>query len=228
MKKKIAIIEDEVIIAENLGRIVKKLGYEVVAVANSYAEGGAAITAGLADMYLIDINLKEGENNGIKLAREVSNNSQKPIIFISSYADTETINKAKFTNPVGYILKPFNQQTIYSTLEIAFHNYQKQQNGLTVRHKGDIVRVPFRDIMFLKANSVYVEIHTAQSSYLHRASLKALSKLLPDNFVRVHRSYIVNLEHAMALNSNVILIVKHRIPIGRRYKNTVLKSYAGT
>ncbi len=228
MKKKIAIIEDEVIIAENLSRVVKKLGYEVVAVANSYAEGAAAIAADIADMYLIDINLKEGANNGIKLAREVSNNSQKPVVFISSYADAETINKAKLANPVGYIHKPFNQQTIYSTLEIAFYNRQKQVNGLTIRYRGDKVQVPFRDIMFLKANSVYVEIHTAQSSFLHRASLKALSKLLPDNFVQAHRSYIVNLEHAVALNSNVILIVKHRIPIGRMYKNTVLKSYAGT
>jgi len=223
MRKKIIIIEDEVIIAENLRRILVKLGYDVIAVANTYSEGVIAINNFTPDLYLLDINLKEEENNGIKLANLINENNNKPIIYVTSNADSKTINKAKYTCPSSYIIKPFDKQTIYSTIEVALHNHETKHGGLTIRHKGDLTNISFKDIIFLQANSVYVEIFTEVGSYMHRSSMTELTKILPSYFIQVHRSYIVNVQFVSSFNSMEISINSTRIPIGRTYKSDLLK-----
>jgi len=219
MKHKIIIIEDEVIIAENLRRIVTKLGYDVVAIANSYSEGIEVVNTYQPDLYLIDINLNEGKDNGIKLAEIINKVSNKPIIYITSNADAKTVNDAKLTKPVGYIVKPFNKQTIYSTLEIVFFNRSNFIDGINVRRKGDLVKVPFKDISHINANSVYVDIYTTKEILIHRITLIELLKTLPPNFIQVHRSYIVNIDYIKSYNSSFLSLEIGKIPIGRAFKN---------
>jgi len=219
MKYKIIIIEDEVIIAENLRRIITKLGYDVIVVANSYAEGVKVIHSIQPDLYLIDINLKEGKDNGIKLAKLINDVSNKPIIYITSNADSKTVNEAKLTNPIGYILKPFNEQTIYSTLEISLFNQSNHIDGINVRHKGDLIKILFKNILYIKASSVYVDIHATQGIFIHRDTFVELMKVLPANFIQIHRSYIVNINHIESFNSSQVTLTVAKIPIGRTFKN---------
>lgn len=219
MKHKIIIIEDEVIIAENLRRIIAKLGYDVIAVVNSYGEGMRVIRSHQPDLYLIDINLNEGKDNGIRLAKLINDTSNIPIIYITSNADSKTVNDAKFTKPIGYILKPFNKKTIYSTLEIALYNRSNHIDGINVRHKGDLIKILFKDILYIKASSVYVDIHTTQGIIIHRDTFVELMKVLSSNFIQVHRSYIVNINHIESFNSSQVTLTTAKIPIGRLFKS---------
>ncbi len=216
---KITIIEDEVIIAENLRRIVVKLGYEVVAVANSFDEAWHEISLNRCHLYLVDINLGEGKNSGIKLAEKINQETGKPFIYITSNADAKTVHQAKLSKPAGYIVKPFSNETIFSTLEIALFNQQILPKGLMIRHNSKRMIVPFKDILYIKASTVYIEIITInQQKFLHRESFKNLATILPPQFVQIHRSYIVNLSKVSSLKSNLVFIEDIELPVGRTYK----------
>ena len=79
----------------------------------------------LPDLVLLDINLS-GEMSGIEIAEKINTQYNIPFIFITSYSDKQTLEKAKFTEPSGYIVKPFNEASLYSTLEIALYNHAQK------------------------------------------------------------------------------------------------------
>jgi len=121
---RIMIIEDEVLIAEDLSDIIQSLGYEVVAVCYHPEEAVAAYRKHLPDLVLLDINLQD-DIDGIDLASKLSSIVPAHVLYISSYTDTATLARAKITQPLGYIAKPFEEKDIYVGVEIALNNIQR-------------------------------------------------------------------------------------------------------
>lgn len=115
---KILIVEDERIVAKDIERSLKSLGYIVVA---AVATGQEAIQATLElqpDLVLMDIML-HGSMDGIDAAEQIRTHSQVPVIFLTAYADENTLQRAKITEPFGYIVKPFDERDLHTSIEIA-------------------------------------------------------------------------------------------------------------
>ncbi|MDJ0697132.1 ATP-binding protein [Mastigocoleus sp. MO_188.B34] len=125
MKESILIVEDERIIACDIKDCLEKFGYEVPGIT---ADGEKAIQAAEElnpDLILMDIMLK-GKKNGIEAAEEIINRLNIPIIFLTAYSDEYTLKKAKNTQPFGYILKPFEETQLITTIEIAINKHRTE------------------------------------------------------------------------------------------------------
>ena len=132
-KAKLLIAEDEGIIAKDLSVTLKQLGYDVVGIAKSAFDAINKAHSLAPNLILMDIML-EGDVTGIDAAKEIQAELDIPIIYLTALADEETIHRAKITEPFGYLLKPFDERSLHSTIEMALYkhdiNYKLRQRTL--------------------------------------------------------------------------------------------------
>ncbi|NBV42346.1 response regulator, partial [bacterium] len=124
--KKIFIVEDEAIVARDIELRLKAMGYEVVGIAASGEKAIELINTTSPDFVLMDIHLK-GKMDGIETAEIVRKTHDIPIVFLTAFADNPTLERAKATDPFGYILKPFEERALQIHIEIAFHKYETEK-----------------------------------------------------------------------------------------------------
>ena len=120
---KILVVEDEIIVAEDIGFRLKKLGYIVTATVASGEEAIEKVTENQPDLVLMDIVLK-GDMDGVTAAEKIRSKVDIPTIYLTAYADDKTLQRAKLTNPFGYIIKPFQQNDLRVAIEIALHRHE--------------------------------------------------------------------------------------------------------
>ena len=118
--ERILIVEDEKIIALDLQRRLERFGYQVVGMANDGPGAVALAEETLPDIILMDISFP-GPMDGIDAAIRIKEGLGIPIIFLTAYSDEKTLERAKAVEPVGYILKPFKERDLYSTIDIALY-----------------------------------------------------------------------------------------------------------
>ncbi len=226
------VVEDELIIADNICNTLQELGYEVTEPAISYTEALETIENFNPDLAMLDIQLS-GSKDGIDLAWKIKEDYDIPFIFLTSNADKLTIDRVKKLAPPAYLVKPFNKDELYTSIEIALYNYTKKEkisesnfaikDALFIKQKNLFVKVKLDDILFIQSEHVYIEIITVdKKKYLIRGSLNDFMNNLTNNFIRVHRGYIVNLIHLQAITSSYIKINEHEIPIGKNYRDELL------
>lgn len=119
MRGKVLVVEDEFLIIQDLYQILLELNYAVCGTAKSAEETIDKIDQELPDLILLDINLK-GAISGIELAKSIDKKYKIPYIYITSYSDSSTIKEMNTTNPLSYILKPFDNRDIRVALEMGF------------------------------------------------------------------------------------------------------------
>lgn len=132
VQARVLVVEDEVIVARTIANQLTQLGYTVVDTASS---GQAAIdkaTQKHPDLILMDIFLK-GSMDGVTAASEIRTQLDIPIVFLTAYADENTIQRAKATLPLGYIVKPFNEGELRVAVELALFKHQMEQELRTSR-----------------------------------------------------------------------------------------------
>ena len=119
----IMIVEDEDIIAMDLENKLKGMGYAVAALATSGQEAIRKAAATQPDLVLMDIRLK-GAMDGVTAAHQIRSLYDIPVIYLTAHADDYTLHRAKKTEPVGYILKPFEDKELHASIELALHNHR--------------------------------------------------------------------------------------------------------
>jgi DNA-binding NarL/FixJ family response regulator len=124
---KILIVEDEPVIAENIAMYLNNYDFTVSAIAYDDDEAISQLKNNTPDAVILDINL-ESQMNGIQIADHINKHYQLPFLFLTSYADRETLEQAKTVEPWGYIVKPFNEKTLLASLEIAISNFAQRSN----------------------------------------------------------------------------------------------------
>lgn len=124
---RVLVVEDESIVAKSIQSRLKSLGYTVPAVVSSGEEAVHKAEEIRPDLVLMDIVLK-GRMDGIKAAREIYSRLNIPIVYLTAYSDDNTIERAKLTEPFGYVLKPFEIREIRSAIEIALHKHRVENN----------------------------------------------------------------------------------------------------
>ncbi len=221
---KVAILDDEIIICETLGKYLSELGYVVVGYALEYQEAVELLNEKQPDIFLLDINLG-GSLSGKDFAAYIRTNADIPLIFISSYSDKQTLESVKEFLPDGYLVKPFAKNDLFTAIEIAVNKFNSRQlelkkkvDSFFVRHDAFYVKIKFSDLSYLKTDGTYVELYTtAGKKYLHRDSLKNMLDLLPDYFVQIHRAYAVNTQAVEAVNRENVMIAGETLPVGETF-----------
>ena len=117
--EKILVVEDERVVARDIEKRLKKLGYVVTLTVASGEEAIKKTAETRPDLVLMDIQLK-GEMDGIEAAERIRTDFDIPVIYLTAFADEETLQRAKATEPFGYILKPFDERDLHTAIEIAF------------------------------------------------------------------------------------------------------------
>lgn len=245
-KLNIFIVEDESIVAKDIQNSLTKLGYNVVGFANNGKDAIEKITELMPDLVLMDIMIK-GPLTGIEVSEKVKEKMNVPVIFLTAYADEGTLSRAKITEPYGYILKPFKEIDLHSTIEMAVYKHQKDsallkerdflyslvenkdeksKDILFVKSNSRLVKVYLKDIYFIEALKDYVIINTEFARYTVHSTMKDLDrKLGNEEFVRVHRSFIARLDKIQSIdNQNVILENEKKIiPVGGSYRDELMQ-----
>ncbi|MFM6192032.1 MAG: response regulator [Planktothrix sp.] len=121
MTATILIVEDELIAAESIARSLRKQGYTVIARINSGEKALEQIAKKCPDLILMDIHLR-GDLDGVETAKRIREQYQIPIIYITAYSDSSTIERTKETNPSGYLVKPFKSQEVIDIVEKALQS----------------------------------------------------------------------------------------------------------
>ncbi len=244
-KINILVVEDEAIVSKDIQNSLKKLGYNVV---GSSATGEKAIELANSenpDVVLMDIMLK-GEMNGIDAASIIKEKQSIPVIFLTAYADELTLSKAKVTQPYGYILKPFKEIDLHTTIEMAIYKHSKEQEVIKerdlfysiienkeetkdfifVKLNSKLVKIKTVDIFYIEALKDYVVIHTNEKRYTIHSTMKDIEvKMGKEDFIRVHRSYIVRVDKISTIEQPNLTLesVEKLIPIGGSYKDELSK-----
>jgi two-component system, LytTR family, response regulator LytT len=238
-KIKILIVEDESIVAKDIQNSLKKLGYNVPAIVASGEKALLEIEENNYDLVLMDIMLK-GEMSGIEAANLIREKIQIPVVFLTANADEKTVGKAKVAEPYGYIIKPFREKELQTTIEMAIYKHEKDaevrkerdfyysivenrdsKDSIYVRSEYRLNRIRFTDIYYVEALKDYVIIHTADNSYTTHTTMKDILAVLPPrDFVRIHRSFIVRLDKIYSIKYPDLVIEEKKkvLPIGGLYK----------
>ncbi len=125
-KTRILVVEDESIVAKDIQRTLEKLGYEVPATASSAESAFQKLEEVEPDLVFLDIKLK-GEQDGVHIAEHIKDRYDIPVIFLTSFVDQDTIDRAKVTEPYGYLVKPFNEGDLKTTVEMALFKFSKDR-----------------------------------------------------------------------------------------------------
>lgn len=121
---RVLIVEDDPIISEDIKDMLTSVNYFVVGTAYDEIDAMDLIDTLKPDLVLLDINLN-GAFEGFQIAEHINKTRKIPFLYLTSYSGKEIVNKAKETFPMGYIVKPFNEQELFTSIEIALHNFSK-------------------------------------------------------------------------------------------------------
>ena len=239
-KINVLVVENESIVSKDIQHSLKKLGYNVVGASSTGELAIELVRSTSPDIVLMDIMLK-GDINGIETAKIIKENYSTPIIFITAYADEATLSKAKLSEPSGYIIKPFKEIDLHTTIEIAIYKNSKEQEKIKerellfsiienkesgndfifVKHKSKLVKLRTNEILYIEALKDYVVIHSINIKYTIHSTMKEIErKMGKEEFLRVHRSYIVRVDKIATIEFPNLTIEKleKKIPIGGSYK----------
>jgi DNA-binding LytR/AlgR family response regulator len=246
-KVKVLIVEDSLIIAESLKIMLEDMGYEVPAI---FVSGRATLEnfkPGFADIIIMDIHLADN-TNGVDTSIELRKISTAPIIYVTDNKDEYLRKKAIYeTNTVQYLTKPFTKLDISIAIDLAIkaikgHNLMLEKSNsstylinecIFVKDVQGFKKVLISDIIFLKAEGSYCNLYykanikndtkSTIQNIMFSENLSFLEEKFSfaDDLVRIHRSYIININNIKRIHENRLWVDDHEIPIGKTYKNEI-------
>lgn len=221
MNAKILVVEDEIIIADHICSILKKLGHTVLEPCLTYSEAVKTIGREMPTIVFIDIQLA-GQKDGVDLAKWIKLNTTCAFIFLTSNLDKQTVQRAKEENPAAFLVKPFTKDEIEKNIENILQRQKIPSPTFTeifLKEGKRNIKVAFTEVLFLKSAHVYVEFYTTKDKIVVRGTLAEFLQKLPEYFVQSHRSYVVNTNYVEEFNTRLLTISTHQIPISAAFKN---------
>jgi two-component system, LytTR family, response regulator LytT len=229
----ILIAEDEAIIAESLYQVLLELGYNPAEPAYSSAEAIECIDLLRPDIALVDIHIGE-QFSGFEVAAAL-NLKEIPFIFVTALYDKETVKRASEFNPAAYLVKPFNKENLFTTIELALSKQSSSKNindsipeNIFIKNGTQTISISPADITYIEADGKYVSINLISGKkHLLRVNLnEIIQDLKVDSLVQVHKSFIINIVHIKAIKYDEIMVNNFSIPIGRNYRDDFKKKIA--
>jgi len=240
-KVRILVVEDEMIIGAKISMQLTNLGYEVSGLLSRGEDVPYHVLENKPDIILLDINLKGGLD-GIETAKLLSVQGNTPIIFLTANSDEATFNRAKTVKPAAFISKPYKQLDLQRAIELTISRMEEKpmvpdsgetdleerpsflNDRMFVRTKERMVKIMFDEVLFIEAVRNYSRIITKNTEYLLSITLKIIEDKLPASvFVRIHRSYLVNIKMIDEVGENHVIIGQREIPMSSGLKDNLLQ-----
>ncbi|WP_081212056.1 LytR/AlgR family response regulator transcription factor [Salegentibacter sediminis] len=237
----ILLVEDEMIIAATISLQLTEMGYEVSGIIPRGEDALHLIKKNLPDIVLIDIQLR-GRLDGIDTARKMQELCPNlAIIYLTPNADQANFERAKDTKPYAFISKPFKRLDLQRTIESTVNQIScsikiqdpdvKTENStyilkdcLFIRHHESMIKLDIKAIRYIEAERNYSRIFCSEKEHLLVSSLKEMNKKLPQqHFLRIHRSYIINLSRIDEIAGTYVVIAKKAIPMTKAMRPELLK-----
>ncbi|WP_046757080.1 LytR/AlgR family response regulator transcription factor [Kordia jejudonensis] len=236
----ILLLEDDVAEAQEMISLLNRNDYLVTHVSNT-ADALKKLHIQHFDMIILDIMI-DGKPQGITLAKQLDmEGTQIPFIFLTSMQSRTVFEKAKYTKPFSYLLKPFNEMEFLYTIELAIETHYSQENTLSmsattavvapefffVKERQKVVKVNVTTIIYIEVDNKYCHLICERGSYLIKLSLSKIKEILANpDFRQTHRNYLVNVTKIkeMYIEDNLIIMeTNHKVPFSGRFKATFLK-----
>jgi len=228
-KSSILIVEDEPLIADDIAMILEQNDYTISGIVDNGADAIEELQKLKPSMALLDINI-EGDMDGVKLAHHINRDFSIPFLFLTSYYDNNTLQRVKATNPWGYIVKPFAEGDLVANIELALMKSGKtigvpSNDKFFIRDHNELNSIDPADILYVESDDNYANIFTSERKHVVSHTLKSVEEQLVGlEFVRTHKSYLVNFSKVTSIHEGYVFIEEVKIPIGRTYKDQLLKS----
>jgi len=212
-RARILIVEDEQIIAEDLQEVLERQNFAVVCIADSGENALEEVSNTRPDIILMDIHLK-GDIDGIETAKRIRENEDIPIIYLTSSSQGGDLEKAKQTDPYGYITKPFDPQTLATTIEIALHKHRiDSRTRISLETYRFIAEYTASWEMWLDANDVpvYISPSCERITGYSPGEISARSILLTEMILPEDRHlYLLHDESSNSPHNSVNLRIRTR------------------
>lgn len=233
---KILVVEDDPIIGADLSDRLTEMGFQALGPVGTGAGALALVAQSAPDLILMDIQL-EGDLDGIETARRIREKHSLPIIFLTSNSDDATFRQAKATKPQAFLSKPFRGKDLKHAIELAIGQAAKEhatiateentyllQDRFFLKVNDRMVRLYYRDILWVEADDYYCKIVTKERELLVGQTLKKMTEALEKvpELIRIHRSYLVNLLHIEEIGDVHLYINKRQIPISKAAKEALM------
>jgi DNA-binding LytR/AlgR family response regulator len=239
---RVLIAEDEMIISAKISMYLEEFGYEVAGALTRGEQVLDMCRHDPPDILLLDINLK-GELDGIQTAEELKNFAKIPIIYLTANSDSATFDRARRTKPLAFVTKPFQKAELERALALVAEQLGSSTSDLDsaegsnpseetdrimkdrifLRDRNLMVKVMLSDILFVKAERAYCRVYTDTNRYtLSMALGKLENQLPPKQFMRVHRSHLVNIEHVNVCTDSGVELGEYEIPVSKAYRDQLL------
>ncbi|WKW47124.1 response regulator transcription factor [Myroides sp. JBRI-B21084] len=213
---KILIVEDEILIANFILKMLQNEGFTTTEVAYNSITALEKFATFLPEIILLDINL-ETKNSGIELAKK--KNKQAKIIYLTAQNDTETIQKAIETNPETYLTKPIKKTDVLAAIQLA--SIKNTTKHITIRNGYTNEIISFDAILYIIAEKNYIDIYTLNGKFTIRKSLSHFLEELPANFIQIHRSIVINKKHIQKKSASKVFINNVELTISRNFTFTL-------
>ncbi len=225
-KKKILIVEDEAITSEAIAEQLEDLGFSVTDTVGTGILALASIIKNPPDLVLMDIILKKGDIDGITAANHIRERFNIPVVYLTAHSDPATINRAKFTYPYGYIVKPFTKQDLQISIEMALQKHEMEQQ--LAEHKEML-----SSILESTKDGILATNETGKIAYMNSAAerltgwslIEANNKnigeivkiidIMNENYKENPAEIVIKNKEVIYLDDNIVLVNKNgqKIPV---------------
>ena len=231
--KSITIVDDDPIHLDLLNMKLNKLGFNNVVSINSYDAAVVYINSNLPDLLIVDYFLDNGKT-GLELLKQCVQHFEIPIIFCSSFYNREIFDEILNIYPIDFISKSAQDFEIYKSIQLAFVKFKSQNESnkindfILVKYNKELKKLNILDIEYISVDGKYLELNSCGKKFIIRSTLNEFLKKLPNEFVKIHQSYIINLNFLSTVNSDdnyVKLTTEARLNFSRSYKKYLLAKY---
>lgn len=250
----ILIVEDEALLAMDLGDLLEEEGYTVTGTANNGPKALSLHQTTRIDLALCDILIK-GEWDGIYTVQRLLAERPIPIIFLTAMTDRVTLDRAMSTYPAAFLIKPITVPGLRAAVELALRNFTRPlpavpdlaplqgstlpfrkvaeqesilqiDDAVFIKHNYQFVKIGLNDIEYLEADGAYTTLVTLTHRYALRLTISLLlTRLNFPRLVRIHRSYAINLNRISTFTEREVSLSTQTLPIGRLFKPAFLSHF---
>jgi DNA-binding LytR/AlgR family response regulator len=239
----ILVLDDDDMFIKLISLLLDNIGVKRVEYTQTIDEAFKTMEAFKPDVLILDINLDKNES-GIEFAKMVNKGQDIPVIFITSNYSEDIYLEAKMTGPCQFLDKQLSELKLRQAIELTVLQTKKQEDDVIYQKiiqkpnlesgwfikKGKYLRkVEIKDINWIESEGKYCTVFTDDTNYIVNLSLKEVAdRLEPYEFVRIHRSFVVNKAKIQAIDlvGNLVKIFEKDFPIGRSYRSSLLSQLA--
>lgn len=173
------------------------------------------------DLIILDINIGEDSQDGISIGEQIKAKYNLPFIYLTAYENNEIISKAITTTPYSYLTKPFKNSDLIASVQLAIWqsgNNKKYKPSIVVKDEDYNIQLPISEIDFIESEGNYLLFHADKKVYKSRSTIKQILEILPkNNFIQIHRAYIVNKFKIEKFTIKNVVINGRQIPVSKNY-----------